>query len=48
MTAESKISRDANTATRGNYTYLTVFIVVCFAVAATGGLFPPGDWYASL
>jgi len=24
------------------------FIVLCFSVAATGSLFPPDDWYASL
>ena len=27
---------------------LCVFVVVCFSVAATGGLFPPDDWYRSL
>ncbi|MEY2982600.1 MAG: TspO/MBR family protein [Planctomycetota bacterium] len=25
-----------------------VFLLVVFAVAATGALFPPGDWYAGL
>jgi len=24
------------------------FLLICFAAAAVGGLFPPGDWYAQL
>lgn len=27
---------------------LAGWLLVCFAPAAIGGLFPPGDWYASL
>jgi len=27
---------------------LIAFVAVCFGVAATGALFPPNDWYASL
>ncbi len=25
-----------------------IFLAACFAAGATGGLFPPGDWYARL
>lgn len=32
----------------GQYLALAVFVILCFAVAATGGLFPPGAWYRSL
>src|SRR6056297_3514658 len=26
----------------------TIFLAACFAAGSTGGLFPPGQWYASL
>ncbi|KHQ50706.1 tryptophan-rich sensory protein TspO [Mameliella alba] len=25
-----------------------IFLLACFAAGATGGMFPPGDWYRSL
>lgn len=27
---------------------LVLFLLICFAAAAVGSLFPPGDWYADL
>lgn len=30
------------------YSALAVFLIVCAAVAASGALFPPDDWYRSL
>jgi len=27
---------------------LLAFLILCFAAAAFGGLFPPGEWYAAL
>ncbi len=31
-----------------SYLDIIVFAVLVFAAAATGGIFPPGDWYRSL
>ncbi|NBD29076.1 MAG: sensory protein TspO [Alphaproteobacteria bacterium] len=28
--------------------YFIIFLAACFAAGSTGGLFPPGDWYARL
>jgi benzodiazapine receptor len=46
MTEEATPRREAPSF--GQHLSLTFFIVLCFAVAATGGFFPPDDWYASL
>lgn len=48
MTSHIRTSQAEVSQTRRHYAGLAVFIVVCFMVAATGSLFPPDDWYASL
>ncbi|MET4101659.1 benzodiazapine receptor [Roseovarius sp. MBR-78] len=30
------------------YVIFAIFLAACFAAGSTGGLFPPGDWYARL
>jgi tryptophan-rich sensory protein len=30
------------------YVLFAIFLTACFAAGSTGGLFPPGDWYARL
>jgi tryptophan-rich sensory protein len=30
------------------YLLFAIFLAACFAAGSTGGLFPPGDWYARL
>ena len=33
---------------RSRYSALAVFLIVCAAVAVSGAMFPPDDWYRSL
>lgn len=48
MTANASSSTTQSHSGKNHYVALAFFIVVCFAVAATGGLFPPDEWFASL
>lgn len=48
MTGKASTGTNSTASKKNEYSALAFFIMLCFAVAATGGLFPPDDWYASL
>ncbi len=48
MTAKTSSLTVADSSGKRQYLSLAFFFGVCFAAAATGAFFPPGEWYASL
>jgi len=48
MTSQAPSLMKPASAGSAQYPALVFFIILCFAVAATGRFFPPDEWYASL
>jgi len=48
MTSQAQSLSEASTSDGRQIPALVFFVVLCFAVAATGGFFPPDEWYALL
>ncbi len=48
MTSQASSVSDSASSGKNQYAALAFFVGLCFAAAATGGFFPPDDWYASL